>query len=105
MGFLGDFQQNVARTKWFMEQLNKHDLLEPRNVQLQKEGKDGQQGKSINLNGLYVVNEEKLRQLDEKTAHEFLKEGVMGWIYAHLLSLPNIDRLVQRLDQRERANA
>jgi hypothetical protein len=29
----------------------------------------------------------------------------MGWIYAHLLSLPNIDRLVQRLDQRERAKA
>ena len=97
VGFLGEFQQHVARTQWFMAQLRKHDLLEPRNIRLEKDGK------SINLNGLYVVNEEKLRQLDEKTAHEFLREGLMGWIYAHLLSLPNIDRLAQRLSQREDA--
>jgi SapC len=99
VGFLGEFQQHVTRTHAFMDQLRKHQLLEPRNIRLEKDGN------AINLNGLFVVNEEKLRQLDEKTAHEFLKEGVLGWIYAHLLSLPNIDRLVQRLDQRERAKA
>jgi hypothetical protein len=103
VGFLSEFQQNVARTKWFVEQLNKHGLLEPRNVRLQKEGKDGAQGQSINLNGLFVVNEEKLRTLDEKTAQEFVREGVFGWIYAHLLSLINIDRLTQRLSAREQA--
>jgi hypothetical protein len=99
VGFLGEFQQHVARTHWFMDQLRKHQLLEPRNIRLEKDGN------AINLNGLFVVNEEKLRQLDEKTAHEFLKEGVLGWIYAHLLSLANIDRLAQRLDLRERAKA
>ena len=95
VNFLGEFQQHVGRTQWFMEQLRKHDLLEPRNIRLEKDGK------AINLNGLYVVNEEKLRKLDEKTSHEFLKEGVFGWIYAHLLSLANIDRVAQRLDQLE----
>jgi hypothetical protein len=99
VNFLGEFQQHVTRTKWFMEQLRKHDLLEPRNITLQKDGK------TINLNGLFVVSEDKLRQLDEKTAHEFLKEGVLGWIYAHLLSLANIDRVAQRLNQREEAEA
>ncbi len=97
VNFLGEFQQHVARTQWFMEQLRKHDLLEPRNIRLEKDGK------AINLNGLYVVSEEKLRKLDEKTSHEFLKEGVFGWIYAHLLSLANIDRVAQRLDLREQA--
>lgn len=96
--FLGEFQQHITRTQWFMEQLRKHDLLEPRNIRLEK--KDGQ---SINLNGLFVVNEDKLRQLDEKTTHEFLREGVLGWIYAHLLSLSNIDRVSLRLSQREQA--
>jgi len=95
--FLGEFQQHVSRTQWFMEQLRKHDLLEARNIRMEKDGK------SINLNGLFVVNEEKLRQLDEKTSHEFLREGVFGWIYAHLLSLSNIDRVAQRLSQREQA--
>lgn len=95
VNFLGEFQQHVTRTHWFMDQLRKHDLLEPRNIRLEKDGK------TINLNGLFVVNEEKLRQLDEKVAHEFLKEGVLGWIYAHLLSLANIDRVSARLNQRE----
>lgn len=97
--FLGEYQQHVTRTQWFMEQLRKHNLLEPRNIRLEKDGK------SINLNGLFVVNEEKLRQLDEKTALEFLREGVYGWIYAHLLSLANIDRVSQRLSQREQGDA
>ena len=103
--FLSDFQQNVTRTRWFTEQLVKHDLLESRNVSLKKEGKDGAEGTSINLTGLYVVNEEKLRQLDEKTTVEFAREGVFGWIYAHLLSLSNIDRLAHRLEVREQAEA
>ena len=72
VNFLGEFQQHVGRTQWFMEQLRKHDLLEPRNIRLEKDGK------TINLNGLFVVNENKLRELDEKTAHEFLREGVFG---------------------------
>ena len=97
VNFLGEFQQHVARTHWFMDQLRKHDLLEPRNIRLEKDGN------AINLNGLFVVNEEKLRQLDEKVAHEFLKEGVLGWIYAHLLSLANIDRVSLRLNEREQA--
>ena len=105
VGFLSEFQQNVARTKWFVEQLSKHDLLEPRNIRLQKDGKDGAEGRSINLNGLFVVNENKLRTLDEKTALEFAREGMFGWIYAHILSLTNIDRLTHRLDARERAEA
>lgn len=99
VNFLGEFQQHVARTHWFMDQLRKHDLLEPRNIRLEKDGK------TINLNGLFVVSEEKLRQLDEKVAHEFLKEGVLGWIYAHLLSLANIDRVSLRLNEREQAEA
>ena len=97
VSFLGEFQQHVGRTRWFMEQLRKHQLLEPRNIRLQKDGV------SVNLNGLFTVNEDKLRQLDEKTAHEFLREGVFGWVYAHLLSLPNLDRLTLRLDQLEQA--
>lgn len=99
VSFLGEFQQNVVRTQWFTDLLRKHDLLESRNVHLQKEG--SVEGEGINLTGLFVVNEDKLRLLDEKTAHEFAREGVFGWIYAHLLSLPNVERLAQRLTERE----
>jgi len=105
VGFLGEFQQHVARTRWFMDQLRKHDLLESRNISLRKGPPDSADGHVINLNGLFVVNEEKLRQLDEKTAQEFLREGVAGWIYAHLMSMNNFDRLGQRMGEREDAEA
>jgi hypothetical protein len=99
VNFLGEFQQHVARTRQFMDDLKKHDLLEPRNVRLERNGN------VLNLNGLFVVNEEKLRKIDAATAHQFLLDGTMGWIYAHLLSLSNIDRVGQRLAQREEAEA
>ena len=102
-GFLGEFQQNIDRTRTFMQYLVKHDLLEARNVQLHKG--EPESGHGITLNGLFMVNEEKLRALDEKVAHEMLREGVMAWIYAHLLSLSNIDRLARRLDEREQAES
>ncbi len=100
VNFLGEFQDHVARTQWFMGKLREHNLLEPRTITLQKEGKGG-----INLNGLFVINEERLRALDEKVAHEFLREGAFGWIYAHLVSLANIDRMAARLDARESKEA
>ncbi|MBU6249302.1 MAG: SapC family protein [Xanthomonadaceae bacterium] len=99
VNFLGEFQQHVERTHRFMDQLRKHDLLEPRNIRLEKDGN------AITLNGLFVVDEEKLRQIDEKTAHEFMKDGTLGWIYAHLLSLANIDRVSARLNEREQGEA
>ena len=99
IGFLGEFQDQVSRTKWFMEQLVKHDLLESRSLRLEKGGK------TINLNGLFMVNEDKLRALDATVTQELLVSGAMGWIYAHLLSLINIDRVAQRLSLRELAEA
>ncbi|MEO6801308.1 MAG: SapC family protein [Rhodanobacter sp.] len=102
VGFLSEFQQNIERTRAFMQQLVKHNLLEPRNVQLHKGEPDSGQG--ITLNGLFMVNEEKLRALDEKVTHELMREGTLGWVYAHLLSLANIDRLAERLSVREQAD-
>jgi hypothetical protein len=103
VGFLGEFQQNIDRTRTFMQYLVKHDLLEARNVQLHKG--EPESGHGITLNGLFMVNEDKLRGLDEKVSHELLREGVLAWIYAHLLSLSNIDRLARRLSEREQAES
>ncbi|HET7301124.1 MAG TPA: SapC family protein [Oleiagrimonas sp.] len=95
--FLGEFQEHVKRTHAFSKRLRELDLLEPRSAQI----KDGEN--TMVINGLFVVNEEKLRQLDEKVAHELLADGSMGWIYAHLLSMSNIDRLKMRIDRRKAA--
>lgn len=95
--FLGEFQEHIKRTEAFTKRLRELDLLESRTVEL----KDGEETKRIN--GLFVVSEEKLRKLDEKVAHELLTDGSLGWIYAHLLSLSNVGRLVERMQKRHGA--
>lgn len=102
--FLGEFQEHVKRTQAFTKRLRELDLLEERTIQI----KNGD--RNMVINGLFVVNEEKLRKLDAGIAAELLADGSMGWIYAHLLSLANIDRLKRRVDERggalpEAANA
>ncbi|HEX7341572.1 MAG TPA: SapC family protein [Rhodanobacteraceae bacterium] len=97
--FLGEFQEHVKRTQAFTQRLRELNLLEERSAQIQ----DGDQ--TMVINGLFLVNEEKLRQLDEKVAQELLADGSMGFIYAHLLSLSNIDRLKMRVDRRKAFNA
>ncbi len=95
--FLGQFQDQVNQTRAFCKRLRELDLLEARSAQIQNA-----QGATVaSIGGLFLVNEEKLRALDEKVAYELLGSGRLGFIYAHLLSLANIDRLQMRLDQRK----
>lgn len=96
VGFLGEFQSQVAQTRAFMKEIRELDLLQSRNIQISKQ--DGGQG--IVLNGLFVINEEKLRELDGEVLQRLVKSGAMDWIYAHLMSLANIERLIGRLNQR-----
>lgn len=86
--FLHTYQQNTHATQNFMQRLRELELLEQRTLQ---DG-DGQ----IVLQGFFVVNEGRLRSLDAQTAGELLSSGMLGWIYSHLLSLGNLDRLQTR---------
>lgn len=95
--FLGEFQEQVKRTHQLTQRLRELDLLEPQSIQIQNNNDDGQ---GLVLNGLFVVNEEKLRKLDANVVHELFTSGQLDWILAHLMSLGNIDRLVMRLNQR-----
>lgn len=92
--FLSEFQELVKRTQVLTARLRELNLLESRNIEV----KDPMGTKTIN--GLFVVNEEKLRQLDATVAGELVADGSMGWIYSHLLSLANIDRLSERSHKR-----
>ncbi|NII09999.1 SapC family protein [Oleiagrimonas sp. C23AA] len=93
--FLGEFQEQVKHTQALMATLREHDLLEPRSIRVENKN-----GKGLVLNGLFVVNEEKLRQLPAEVVHGMMQNGQLGWIFAHLISLANVDRLIARLNER-----
>jgi hypothetical protein len=47
-----------------------------------------------------VIDEKKLQTLDEKIAANLVQSGEASWIYAHLISLSNMSRLVDRISAR-----
>jgi hypothetical protein len=94
VGFLGEFQQHIVRTQEFVQKLKDLDLLIPRNIEVRMPDKD------TVINGLFVVDEQKLHALDAKTLHELMQDGTLTWIFAHLFSLSNLDHLIQRMHER-----
>jgi gamma-glutamyl phosphate reductase len=54
-------------------------------------------GEEISLGGFMGINREKLKALAPGTIENLVKTDQMELIYAHLISLGNIDSLVGRL--------
>lgn len=94
VNFLGEFQQHIERTRQFMKKLHELDLLVERNIEIRMPDKD------TIINGLRVVDEQKLYALDAQSLHSLMQDGSLTWIFAHLFSLTNLDRLIQRMHER-----
>lgn len=93
--FLQEYQAHLQHTRAFTARLAELDLLIPRTIQVQPAN-----GKAFALDGFFVVDEERVQALKGKPLHELLKSGYLGWIYVHLMSLSNVERLSRLLDQR-----
>jgi hypothetical protein len=55
---------------------------------------------NFNLNGVYVIDEAKFQALSKDTVMALFSSGELGLIYAHLMSLANLNRLLDRLSIR-----
>ena len=87
LGFLNQYQKDSIETSSFIKQLDEWELLEEKNAKVIV-SKDEQ----YNINGFYVVNEEKLKHLSKKRKEELFNKNVTPLITAHLISLSNIQR-------------
>jgi hypothetical protein len=88
---LFEYEADLARTEEMCKLLAQHQLLEPFTMQAQPN-----QGEPLQLTGMYRVAEAKLAELDAATLKDLVQKGVLGRIYAHLLSLENFQRLLGR---------
>ncbi|HLA36802.1 MAG TPA: SapC family protein [Rhodocyclaceae bacterium] len=95
LNFMNAYQVQFKRTETFVKHLETMGLLTSMNAKAEMVD-----GRNFLLNGLLVVDEQKLQGLDKAKAHALLRTGELGWIYAHLLSLSNMGRIVDRLSQR-----
>lgn len=92
--FLKEYQGQHQRTEIFINRLQNLDLLSELTARAELAS-----GTKFSMGGLMVVEEKKLMELDKKEALELFRSGEMGWIYAHLLSLSNMNRLADMLSK------
>jgi len=88
---LFEFEADLGRTEEMCKLLAQHQLLEPFTMQATPNN-----GEPLQLTGMYRVSEEKLAQLDGTVMKDLAAKGVLGRIYAHLISLDNFRRLLDR---------
>lgn len=77
-------------TKAFINTIAELDLLIPQTLNMTLEGRPSE------ITGIYIVDEKKLLSLSEEQTLDLSKRGMMPAIYAHLMSLQQIQRLGER---------
>lgn len=92
---LSEFQGHMQRTREFSQRLAELGLFKEISLQVVPEG-----GEALSLQGVQVVDEPKLMALGDEALLSLFRSGELGWIYAHLASLRNVQRLTRRLSDR-----
>ncbi len=92
--YLGELQQMDALTNEFCKYMVAHNMLTPLNMRVQ------QADQVKNINGCYVINEERLNGLSVDGFMELRDKRYLPAVYAHLLSLAQIERLMTLKDER-----
>jgi hypothetical protein len=85
---MNEYYAAAKATDVFIKTLNDLGLFRPIAIDARF-----QSGESIALNGLMVVDEQKLNSLPDEDFLRLRKEGLLAPIYAHLISLAKIDEI------------
>ena len=88
---LQEYEADLERSLEMSSILSAYGLLEPFTMQAQTLA-----GAAMNLTGMWRVDEKKMEFLNASQHKNLIKKGVMGRIYAHLISLDNFARLLDR---------
>ena len=87
LSFLNQFHTDSLFTVKFIKQLETWELLEEKSVTITNEEN------KYSLNGFYIVNENKLKDLSEDKKKEICNQNLYPLITAHLISLSNIQKI------------
>ena len=89
--FLKDYQNHIQLTTIFCNIINELKLIEPMQVNMEKEGK------KLSLGGFMCVNRKRLKEIPSEKLVTMIKNDYLELIYAHLHSLANLDGLIKRV--------
>jgi hypothetical protein len=92
--YLSELQQMDALTKEFVKFAAAHNLLTPLNMRVRENDR------VKNIAGCYVINEERLNNLSDELFLEIRAKRYLPAIYAQLVSLAQIERLLNLKEER-----
>ena len=102
--FCKEFERQRRSTIEFLDIVKRFDLLEEKSVTFQPRNPQGQEaGEPQKLADYMAVSEEKLNSLTDAQILELRQAGALGAIYAHIVSLLNWNRVIQRALQAQQA--
>lgn len=78
------YAKDELLTHQFVQLLKKMDLLKEQTIRVKHNDQVSQ------LTGLLVIDEDKLKQLPDESFNQLRQQGLLPFIYAHLLSLSNL---------------
>lgn len=93
--FCKSYHAAAQQTIDFSKELAKSGLLVDREAQINVAG-----NRRINFSGFKIIDEQKLAKLDDKTFMEWRKQGWLPFLYAHLFSGAQWQRLTYLLNTR-----
>jgi len=88
---LAEYEADLERARELCTILVDYALLEPFSLQA-KPAKGG----AVQLAGMHRIDEKKIEHLNVNQFKNLAKKGILGRLYAHLLSLENFARLLER---------
>ena len=88
---LTEFEADLERSRELCAILADYGLLEPFTVQA-----SFNRGGAMQLTGMHRASDRKLEALNAAQLKNLLKKGILARVYAHLLSLDNFARLLER---------
>lgn len=101
--FLKQFEQDRRATDAMVARFKELDLFEQKEMNFQGNNPDGSLAEKQKIADYFAVTDAKLRTLDAKTTKELMDNGFLAVAYAHMLSLGNWQRLVNKTLLRNQA--
>jgi SapC len=95
LDFLAQYQREYLRTEAFCQKLEQAGLLTEMNARA-----DLVDGRSFTVGSVLVVDEKKLLALPDATALSLFRTGELHLVSMHLLSLSNMQALVDKIAQK-----
>ena len=88
---LFEYESDLVRSEEMCRELGRLQLLETFSMQAVPN-----QGRPVQMTGLYRVAEQKVAELPPEKLKELAQRGILPRVYAHLISLANFGRLLDR---------